>query len=140
MSSFAGPVEARLVKEMKQISSVCSKDARNMDRTNGQDTGVASPVDILYTCSLGTKSRYKKNTCLTQATNVIMVPTRIRFLINHCSLLGNVKYILLECPITTELVQENGYDFNACNNVKDFLYDIDVINPIVKLFIVLWVS
>ena len=48
---------------------------------------------------------------------------------------GNVKYTLLECPITTELVQENGYDFNAGNNVKDFLYDIDVINPIVKLIV-----
>ena len=31
----------------------------------------------------------------------------------------SVKHILLECPITTELFQKNGYDLNACNNVRD---------------------
>ena len=43
-----------------------------------------------------------------------------------------VKQILLECPITTELLQKNGYDLNAYNNVRDILYNIDVINNIVK--------
>ena len=46
-----------------------------------------------------------------------------------------VKQILLECPVTTELFQKNGYDFNACNNVRDTLYNTDIINPIVKLIV-----
>ena len=45
-----------------------------------------------------------------------------------------VQHILLECPITTELFQKkNGYDLNACNNVRDILYNTDVINHNVKL-------
>ena len=44
----------------------------------------------------------------------------------------SVKHILLECPITTELFQKNGYDLNAYNNVKDILYTTDVITNIVK--------
>jgi len=28
---------------------------------------------------------------------------------------------------------EHGYDFNACNNVRDILYNTDVINSVVKL-------
>ena len=43
-----------------------------------------------------------------------------------------VKHILLECPITTELFQKNGYDLNAYNNVRDILYNTDVITNIVK--------
>ena len=43
-----------------------------------------------------------------------------------------VKHILLECPITTELFQKNGYDLNAYNNVTDILYHTDVITNIVK--------
>ena len=27
------------------------------------------------------------------------------------------------------------YDFNACNNVRDILYNTDIINPIVKLIV-----
>ena len=42
------------------------------------------------------------------------------------------KHILLECPITTELFQKNGYDLNAYNNVRDILYNTDVITDIVK--------
>ena len=37
-----------------------------------------------------------------------------------CKNILSVKHILLECPITTELFLKNGYDFNACNNVRDF--------------------
>ena len=44
----------------------------------------------------------------------------------------SVKHILLECPITTELFQKNGYDLNVYNNVRDILYDTDVITNIVK--------
>ena len=42
------------------------------------------------------------------------------------------KHILLECPITTELFQKNGYDLNAYNNVRDVLYNTEVITNIVK--------
>ena len=42
------------------------------------------------------------------------------------------KHILLECPTTTELFQKNGYDLNAYNNVRDVLYNTDVITNIVK--------
>ena len=47
----------------------------------------------------------------------------------------SVKHILLECPITTELFQKNGYDFNACNNVRDILYNTDIISSVVKLIV-----
>ena len=42
----------------------------------------------------------------------------------------------------TELFQKNGYDFNACNNISDNLYNTDIINSIVKLIVhcYLWVS
>ena len=42
-----------------------------------------------------------------------------------------VKHILLECPITTELFQKNGYDLNDYN-VRDILYNTDVITNIAK--------
>ena len=32
------------------------------------------------------------------------------------------NHMLLECPITTELFTKNRYDFNACNNVRDFFF------------------
>ena len=31
--------------------------------------------------------------------------------------------------------KKNGYDFNACNNVRDILYNPDIINSIVKLIV-----
>ena len=49
-----------------------------------------------------------------------------------CKNVLSVKHILLECPITTELFQKNGYDLTACNSVTDILYNTDVINHIVK--------
>ena len=45
-----------------------------------------------------------------------------------CKNILSVKHILPECPVTTELFQENGYDFNACNNVRDILYNTDIIS------------
>ena len=45
------------------------------------------------------------------------------------------KHILLECPVTTELFQKNGYEFNACYNVIDILYNTDIISSIVKLIV-----
>ena len=46
-----------------------------------------------------------------------------------------VKHIVLECPITTELFQKNGYDLNAYNNVSDILYHTDVSTNIAKLIV-----
>ena len=59
-----------------------------------------------------------------------------------CKNILSIKHILLECPITTELFQKNGYDFNACNNVRDILNSTDIINSLVKLIAhsLLWVS
>ena len=45
------------------------------------------------------------------------------------------QHILLECPITPDLFQKNGYDFNACNDERGILYNTDVINSIVKLIV-----
>ena len=33
------------------------------------------------------------------------------------------------------LFQKNGYDFNACNNVRDILYNTDAVTAIVKLIV-----
>ena len=55
--------------------------------------------------------------------------------INKYLLKISVKHILRECPITTELFQKNGYGFNACNNVRDILYNTDIIYSIVKLIV-----
>ena len=42
---------------------------------------------------------------------------------------------LFECPLTTELFQKNEYYFNNCNNVRDILYNTDIMNSIVKLIV-----
>ena len=34
-----------------------------------------------------------------------------------------------------ELFQKNLYDFNACNNVRDILYNTDIITSVVKLIV-----
>ena len=52
-----------------------------------------------------------------------------------CKNILSVKHTRHECPITTELIQKNGYEFNACNNVRDSLYNTDVSNSIVKLIV-----
>ena len=52
-----------------------------------------------------------------------------------CKNILSVKYILLDCPITTELFQKNGYDLHAYNNVRDILYNNDVITNTVKSII-----
>ena len=44
----------------------------------------------------------------------------------------SVKHTLLKCP---ELFQKNGYDLNAYNNVRDILYNTDVIANIVRLIV-----
>ena len=38
-------------------------------------------------------------------------------------------------PYYTELFQKKVYDFNDSNNIRDILYNADVINPIVKLIV-----
>ena len=50
-----------------------------------------------------------------------------------CKNILSVKHILLEWPITTEVFQKNGYNLNACHNVRYILHNTDVINHIVKL-------
>ena len=45
----------------------------------------------------------------------------------------SVKHILLQCPIIIDLFQKNRYNFNDCNNVRDILYNTDIIIYIVKL-------
>ena len=52
-----------------------------------------------------------------------------------CKNILSVKHILLECPITTDLFQKNGYDFDDCNNVRDILYNTDIRISIVKLIV-----
>ena len=42
------------------------------------------------------------------------------------------KLRLLHYIVTTELFQKNGYDLNAYNNVRDILYNTDVITNLVK--------
>ena len=59
------------------------------------------------------------------------------YYVSVCKNILSVKHILLECPIATELFQKNGYDLNAYNNVRDILYNTDVITSVVKLFTVL---
>ena len=49
-----------------------------------------------------------------------------------CKNILSVKHIRLQCLITTELFQKNGYDLNAYNNVRDISYNTDVITNIVK--------
>ena len=41
-----------------------------------------------------------------------------------------MNVLLLQCYF-----RKNGYDFNACNNVREILYNTDVITSIVKLII-----
>ena len=53
----------------------------------------------------------------------------------ECKNILSVKHILFECPITTELFQKNGYDFNVCSNVRDILYNTNIINSVVKLIV-----
>ena len=44
----------------------------------------------------------------------------------------NTYYLNVLLP---QLFQKNGYDLNACNNVRDILYNTDVISYIVKLIV-----
>ena len=41
-------------------------------------------------------------------------------------------HIDIYVSVTTELFQKNGYDLNAYNNVRDILYNTDVITNIVR--------
>ena len=52
-----------------------------------------------------------------------------------CKNVPSVNHIILKCPITTELFQKNGYDFNACNNVTDIFYNTDIITSVHKLLV-----
>ena len=52
-----------------------------------------------------------------------------------CKNILSVKHVLLECPITIDLFQKNGYDFSDCNKVRDILYNADILIYIVKLIL-----
>ena len=52
-----------------------------------------------------------------------------------CKNILSVKHLLPECPITTEVFLKNGSDLNDYNNVRDILYNADVITNIVKLIV-----
>ena len=53
-----------------------------------------------------------------------------------CKNILSVKHILLESPITTDFFsQKNGYDFSDCSNVRDILYNADIIISNVKLIV-----
>ena len=43
--------------------------------------------------------------------------------------------MLPECLIVIDLFQKDGYNFNDCNNVRDILYNTDIIVVIVKLIV-----
>ena len=45
------------------------------------------------------------------------------------------SYLLNTYYLNVILFQKNGYDFNACNNVRDILYKTDIIRSIVKLIV-----
>ena len=49
-----------------------------------------------------------------------------------CKNILSVKHILLECPMLQSYFRKNGYDLNAYNNVRDILYNTDVITNIVR--------
>ena len=77
--------------------------------------------------------------CQGSLVNVTSRPTLLRYYSQNitfiCKNILSVKQILLECPTTTELFQKNGYGFNTCNNVRDILYNTDIIYSIVKLIV-----
>ena len=53
------------------------------------------------------------------------------YVFTECDTHLYVNYKLLAYPITTELFLKDGYDFTTCNNVRDVLYDTDVLTFIV---------
>ena len=54
------------------------------------------------------------------------------YALNPCYQIYTFIKLVHECLITTELFQKNGYDLNAYNNVRDILYNTDVITNIVR--------
>ena len=44
----------------------------------------------------------------------------------------NTYYINVLLP---QLFQKNEYDFNTCNDIRDILYNTDIINFVVKLIV-----
>ena len=51
------------------------------------------------------------------------------------SYLLNIHTISYYHRVISEKRKKKGYDFNACNNVRDILYNTDIINSIVKLIV-----
>ena len=107
---------------------------KNMSETSYSNLLLSSHVII----SVLVKTVYKQ---IEKKKSVFAIPSCLRFLARLiyklrlntwntkysqnvtcvCKNILSVKHILLECPITKELFQKNGYDFNACNNVRYFV-------------------
>ncbi|MCB4748308.1 MAG: hypothetical protein LGB54_06945 [Sulfurovum sp.] len=49
-----------------------------------------------------------------------------------CSHQGDIRPQKQQQQILPQLFQKNGYDLNACNDIRDILYNTDVITNIVK--------
>ena len=45
----------------------------------------------------------------------------------------NIYY--LNALLPQSYFRKNGYDFNACNNVRDILYNTEIINSVVRLIV-----
>ena len=54
-----------------------------------------------------------------------------------CKTILSMKHILLECPIsiTKKKIFRKMDDFNDCNNIRDILYNTDIIISVVKLVV-----
>ena len=71
----------------------------------------------------------------TPSTDRIVLQTHVLTCV--CKTILSVKHTLLECSVTTVIKNKNknGYDINACNNVRDILYNTDIMNFVVELIV-----
>ena len=91
-------------------------------------------VQLIF-CYHSTETQEIKCICI--YTHIVLCRThRLTFLVHikMPSRLPNNQHVLnvllLQCYF-----RRNGYDFNACNNVRDILYNSDVITSTVQLII-----
>ena len=112
---------SNLLLSSHKIISVLEKNVLNKLKKKGSKFAIPSCsrhlARVIYKLHLNTWNiKYSQNvTCV-------------------CKNILSIKHILLECSNTTGLFQKNGYDFNPCKNVRDILYNTDIINSI-KLII-----
>ena len=59
----------------------------------------------------------------------------------HTQRPANVAIIFQSrCVLIQELFRKDGFNFVACNNVRDILHDANVITDVAKLIVIMWVS